>query len=705
MPDALYVTAVEARSGKAVVALGIMELLTRQLERVAIFRPVIASGIAPDPLIDLLRARYCLDLAYEDTYSFTYAEAARAEDSGGRSRLISQVVDHVARLQERFPFVLCLGTDYTGASASTELALNAELAVNLGAPVVTVVSGYRKDRESLSVASVRAQELLVDRGCVVVATVLNRVDQVVVEQLEAEESAGTPNSPIYVLPDLPVLSALTVDEVVTALGATVLAGSGAPMHREVEAYLAGSGYLQTVLPRLVDGTLLVSSGDRADLAVAMGAAAMSPALPTPSGIVLTCGLTPDAATLALLEPSGLPVMAVEADTYATLHTLEGLRGEIRPGSRRKIAAALGQFAKSVDVDELTARIRLTRTDVVTPLMFSAGLLQRARTDRRTIVLPEADDERILRAAEELVHQDVVTLVLLGDPDVVAARIARLGVNLGATTVIDPATSPLRAEFAAAYATLRGHKGVTPEAASELMTNGTYFATMLVHTGRVDGMVSGATHTTADTIRPALEIIKTAPGSALVSSAFFMCLPKRVLVFADCAVNPDPSAVQLADIAIRTAETAAAFGIVPRVALVSYSTGESGAGADVEKVRTAARLIADRCPDLPLAGPIQYDAAVDPAVAASKLPDSTVAGHANVLIFPDLNTGNTTYKAVQRSANTAADAVAIGPVLQGLRRPVNDLSRGCTVADIVNTVAITAIQAQQFGPLAGHANGR
>jgi phosphate acetyltransferase len=699
MPDALYVTAVEARSGKAVVALGIMELLKRQLERVAIFRPVIAGKAAPDPLIDLLRARYCLDVAYEDTYAFTYAEAARAEDSGGRSRLISEVVDHVARLQERFPFVLCLGTDYTGASAATELALNAELAVNLGAPVVTVVSGYGKDRESLSVAAGRAQELLVDRGCALVATVLNRVDPVLVEQLALEQppanaAAHTPKVPIYVLPDLPVLSALTVYEVVAALGAKVLAGSGAPMHREVDAYLAGSGYLQTMLPRLVDGTLLVASGDRADLAVAMGAAALSPGLPTPSGIVLTCGLTLDAATLALLEPSGLPVMAVEADTYAALHKLEGLRGEIRPGSGRKIAAALGQFAKSVDVDELTARIRLTRTDVVTPLMFSVGLLERARNDRRTIVLPEAADERILRAAEELVHQDVVTLVLLGDPDVVAAGIARLGVDLGEITVLDPTTSPLRAEFAATYVALRAHKGVTIEAASELMTNGTYFGTMLVHTGRVDGMVSGATHTTADTIRPALEIIKTAAGVALVSSAFFMCLPKRVLVFADCAVNPDPTAEQLADIAIRTAETAAAFGIDPQVALVSYSTGESGAGADVEKVRAAVELIAARCPHLPLAGPIQYDAAVDPAVAASKLPDSAVAGHANVLIFPDLNTGNSTYKAVQRSV----DAVAVGPVLQGLRRPVNDLSRGCTVADIVNTVAITAIQAQHLGPV-------
>jgi phosphate acetyltransferase len=691
MPDALYVTSMQARSGKAVVALGLMELLTRQVDRVAVFRPVIAPGATHDPLIELLRERYLLDIDYTDAYAFTYSDAARVESAGGTSRLIAQIADHFARLRDKFEFVLCLGTDYTGPSAATELALNAEVALNLATPVVNVVSGYGKDIESLSIASRSSQELLFDSGCAVVATVLNRVEPAVVEQLRAAPLAAIGQAPVYLLPDLPVLSALTIDEVVSALGATVLAGAGPQMHREVEAYLAGSGYLQTMLPRLVNGTLLVASGDRADLAVAMGAAALSPTLPTPSGIVLTCGITLDAATLALLEPSGIPVVAVEADTYAALHTLEGVRGEIRSGSRRKIAAALGQFASSVDVEELTARIRLTRSDVVTPLMFSAGLLERARSNRRSIVLPEAEDDRVLRAAEELVHQNVVSLVLLGDPAAVAARVETLGLNLAGTEVIDPATSALRQEFADFYAVLRSHKGVTADAAWDLMGTTTYFATMLVHSGRVDGMVSGATHTTAETIRPALEIIKTAQGAAKVSSAFFMCLPRRVLVFGDCAVNLDPDAAELADIAVRTAETASAFGIDPIVAMVSYSTGTSGTGVGVEKVRAATELVAALRPDLPLAGPIQYDAAVDPSVAASKLPGNAVAGRANVLIFPDLNTGNTTYKAVQRSAGV----IAIGPVLQGLRRPVNDLSRGCTVADIVNTVAITAIQAQQL----------
>jgi phosphate acetyltransferase len=689
MSDALYVTSMQDRSGKAVVALGLMEILVGQVDRIAVFRPVIGDSAGPDPLIELLRERYQLEISYEDAYAFTYSDAARIEQEGGTSRLIAQVLDRFSGLRDKFEFVLCIGTDYTGPSAATELALNAEFAVNLGTPVVNVVSGFEKDADSLAVASRNSQQLLIDHGCALVATVLNRVDAAVVDDVRAALSAQS--APVYLLPDLPVLAALTVDEVVTALGATLLAGADAAMHREVEAYLAGSGYLQTMLPRLVNGTLLVASGDRADLAVAMGAATLSPGLPTPAGIVLTCGIRLDASTLALLEPSGIPVASVELDTHAALHLLESVRGEIRPGSRRKIAAALGEFAACVDVEELTERIMITRSGVVTPLMFSAGLLERARSDRRSIVLPEANDDRVLRAAEELVHRGVASLTLLGDRNAVAARIDRLGLNLADATVIDPITSPLRHEFAAAYAALRAHKGVTADAAWDQLGDSTYFATMLVQTGRVDGMVSGATHTTAQTIRPALQIMKSAAGSSLVSSAFFMCLPHRVLVFADCAVNPDPTAEQLAEIAIRTAETAAAFGIDPVVALISYSTGSSGAGAGVEKVRAAASLVAHLRPDLPLVGPIQYDAAIDPSVAASKLPGNAVAGHANVVIFPDLNTGNASYKAVQRSTN----AIAIGPVLQGLPRAVNDLSRGCTVDDIVNTVAITAIQAQHL----------
>jgi phosphate acetyltransferase len=322
-------------------------------------------------------------------------------------------------------------------------------------------------------------------------------------------------------------------------------------------------------------------------------------------------------------------------------------------------------------------------------MFEYALIDRARADRRRVVLPEGTEERILRAAEVLLRRGVADLTLLGPVDEVSRRARELGLDVADAQVVDPQTSPWLDEFAATYAALRAHKGVVLDQAHDVMRDVNYFGTMMVHLGHCDAMVSGATHPTADTIRPAFEIIRTSPGLSVASSVFFMLLADRVLVYGDCAVNPDPDAEQLADIAISSAGTAARFGVVPRVAMLSYSTGTSGHGADVDKVAAATELVRRRRPDLPVEGPIQYDAAIDPGVAATKLPGSTVAGRASVFIFPDLNTGNNTYKAVQRSAG----AVAVGPVMQGLRRPVNDLSRGATVPDIINTVAITAIQAQ------------
>jgi phosphate acetyltransferase len=345
--------------------------------------------------------------------------------------------------------------------------------------------------------------------------------------------------------------------------------------------------------------------------------------------------------------------------------------------------------RGLDGERLLALIDLPPTEVITPIMFEATLIERARADRQHIVLPEGDDDRILRAASTILSRRVADLTILGRESEVRTRARELGLDIEAATVIDPTTSELVEEFAATYAELRAHKGMTVDRAREIITDVSYFGTLMVHTGRAGGMVSGAAHTTAHTIKPSFEIIKTTPGTSVVSSVFLMCLEDRVLVYGDCAVNPDPTAEQLADIAISSAETAAQFGIEPRIAMLSYSTGSSGSGADVDKVRTATELVRERRPDLSVEGPIQYDAAVDASVAQTKMPDSAVAGRATVFVFPDLNTGNNTYKAVQRSAG----AVAVGPVLQGLRKPVNDLSRGALVQDIVNTVAITAIQAQ------------
>lgn len=686
MSDSLYITSTTIRAGKAVVALGTLETLARQVGRVGLFRPIVDGP--DDALISLLTDRYMLKT--DRAYGLTYGEAAAYIDDEGDARLVAYLVDAFLHMRDDYDFVLVVGTDFSGPSPSTELALNARLATNMGTPVLAVVNGHGLDASGVEHAMDSSTGQLTRLGATLLATIVNRVDPASIEQVRATIAAEEHRTPVWVLRDLPVLSALTVEEVADGLHGDVLVGSPESLQREVDTYVAGSGHLQTLLPALSDGALVVASGDRADLAVGTAASALSRDMPNPSGVVLTCGHRPDPMTQSLLEASGLPVIAVDADTYQTLHALEGLRGEIRSTSRRKIAAALGEFSASVDLEELAQMIQLSHPDAITPLMFSTGLLERARANRRRIVLPEGTDERILAAAEELVHGGVVDLTLLGNPAEIQAKAIAAGVDLTGIEIIDPATSSLRDEFAQEYAQLRAHKGVTLEGAYDRVVDPSYFGTMLVHTGRVDGMVSGAAHTTADTIRPALEIIKTTPGAQIVSSAFLMCLPDRVLVFADCAVNPDPNPEQLADIAISSADTAIAFGVDPRVAMVSYATGTSGTGSDVDKVRKATEMVAARRPDLPLAGPIQYDAAVDEGVGASKMPGNPVAGHASVMIFPDLNTGNTTYKAVQRSA----PAVAIGPLLQGLRKPVNDLSRGCTIPDIINTVAMTAIQAQQ-----------
>jgi phosphate acetyltransferase len=421
------------------------------------------------------------------------------------------------------------------------------------------------------------------------------------------------------------------------------------------------------------------------------ASTLSPAIPTVAGVVLT-GEVPLGETAArLLQNAPFPVLKVAQPTYVAATAVNSVRPHIRAENERLVATALGIFEAAVDTAELERRIAIERPQRVTPIMFEYELVERAKSARKHIVLAEGDDDRVLRAAEILLRRGVVELTILGKPDDVRARAAALGVDLGSAELVDPNVSPLREGFAAQYFELRKHKGATEEAALDTMGDPNYFGTMMVHTGNADGMVSGASHTTGETIRPAFEIVKAREGVSVVSSVFFMCLADRVLVYGDCAVNPKPNPEQLADIAISSAETAAMFGIDPLIAMLSYSTGQSGKGEDVDAVREATEAIRTRRADLKVEGPIQYDAAVDAAVAELKLPGSEVAGQATVFIFPDLDTGNVAYKAVQRSAH----AIAIGPVLQGLRRPVNDLSRGCLVPDIVNTVAITAIQAQQL----------
>ncbi len=685
MSDGLYVTGTEPATGKSAVALGVYELLARRVGRLGVFRPVVEAREGPDPVVDLLRPRAPDPAPYEASIGVSYADLHADEDAA-----LGEIVARFRALAAGCDRVLVVGTDFTEAGASGELALNARIAVNLGIPVLCVASGRDRPADQVeaavdvAVASVRAA------GCEVVAAVANRV---AARELGAvqERFRARDGIPTYALPDIGLLTAPTLGDVAEACDGEVIAGDGALLGREALGVIVAAMTLPNLLDRLLDDVVVITPGDRADVLLGVLSAHASGALPAPAGIVLTGGLRPPLSVLRLIEslPTIPPVVLTSHDTYETATLTGSLLGRITAGARRKIDTALALFEEHVPGQDLLDRVAVARSPVVTPLMFEYELLDRARSDRRHIVLPEGDDERVLVAADTLLRRGVVDLTLLGDAEELRATAARLSLDLSGAQILDPCNPELRERLAVEYATRRAHKGVTVDQARDVVADVSYVGTLMVALGMADGMVSGATHTTAQTIRPSLELVKTRPGVSLVSSVFFMCLSDRVLVYGDCAVNVHPTAEQLAEIAISSAGTARQFGVEPRVAMLSYSTGASGSGEEVDRVRAATALVHDRAPELSVEGPIQYDAAVDLSVARAKLPGSEVAGRATVFVFPDLNTGNNTYKAVQRSAG----AVAVGPVLQGLRRPVNDLSRGATVQDIVTTVAITAIQAQ------------
>ncbi|MFC4030820.1 phosphate acetyltransferase [Streptomyces polygonati] len=692
MTRSVYVTGIGRGDGRQVVELGVMELLTRQVDRVGIYRPLVHD--APDRIFELLRSRYRLAQDEGTVFGMGYEEAAALQAEQGQEALTARLVEGYLRVAESFETVLILGSDFADTNLPAELGVNARLANECGASVLAVIGGREQSAESVAAEVRNAHHAYTNLGCDVIALVANRVDPGEVEEA-AELLRRALDVPVYVLPEEPALSAPTVSQIVEHLGAEVLLGDEAGLARDAMGFVFGGAMLPTFLPALTPGCVVVTPGDRADLIIG-SLAAHSAGSPPIAGVLLTLDEKPGPDILALADrlAPGTPVIAVATGSFPTAAGLFTLDGKLGAGTPRKAETALGLFETHVDTAELTERFSVARSERVTPMMFEHALLERARADKRRIVLPEGGEERILRAAEVLLRRGVCDLTLLGDEAAIRKKAGDLGIVLDdpAVLVIDPQTSPLRERFAELYARLRAHKGVSFELAYDIVADVSYFGTLMVQEGLADGMVSGAVHSTAATIRPAFEIIKTRPDAAIVSSVFFMCLADKVLVYGDCAVNPDPDAEQLADIAVQAAGTAARFDVEPRIAMLSYSTGTSGTGADVDKVRTATELLRARRPDLLVEGPIQYDAAVSPTVAAAKLPGSPVAGQATVLIFPDLNTGNNTYKAVQRSAG----AVAVGPVMQGLRKPVNDLSRGALVQDIVNTVAITAIQAQGDG---------
>jgi phosphate acetyltransferase len=683
----VYIASVTGETGKSTVALGVLTALTRRIGRVGVFRPIVRTGSRPDYVLELLLAHDGVDLPYDLCAGLTYDDVHADRDVA-----LSTIIDRYHQVAQLCDAVVVVGSDYTDVDNPTEFSYNARIAANLGAPVLLVLNGQDRTPENLrTVARSAAGELAANSGQLL-GIVANRVEPAQLDRAREALGGATLGSatPAYTLPEESLLSAPTVSDLLDVDGELYRGDSGLLGH-EVREFVVAGMTLPNVLDRLVDDAVVVTPGDRSDVLLGVLMAHASRTFPSLAAVVLNGGFPLPPQIVKLIDGLNvnLPIITTTGDTFATATALAGVRGRLTRDATRKVETALTLFDEHVDDVELLDRLDVTRSEAVTPLMFEHRLVDRARDDVRHIVLPEGDEERVLRAADTVLRRGIAELTLLGDPDRVHATATRIGADISAAHVVDPQASEWRDRFAQEYAERRAHRGVTLELAHDQVADVSYFGTMMVHLGLADGMVSGAVHTTAHTIRPAFEVVKTRDGVSTVSSVFFMCLRDRVLVYGDCAVNPDPSAEQLADIAISSAQTAEEFGVQPRIAMLSYSTGESGSGADVDKVRTATALARQRRPELFIEGPIQYDAAVDAGVARTKLPESDVAGRATVFIFPDLNTGNNTYKAVQRSAG----AVAIGPVLQGLRKPVNDLSRGALVRDIVNTIAITAIQAQ------------
>jgi phosphate acetyltransferase len=696
MAKSLYITTTKSRSGKSSIVLGIMQLLLRNLHKVGFFRPVInpVKIGQKDHDIDLVLSHFYLGMTYEDTYAYTLDQAKDLIQAGKQNELLENILIKFKNLEEKCDFVLIEGTDYIAGNEAFTFEINSSIAAYLNSPTLIITNARKTPTNELIALTELAIEGLSEKGVDVIGTIANRVDD---EQKESilkalKENTSLKGGLAYVIPENENLVKPTISDLQKFLGAEILYGKKAT-NKKIDGYVVAAMQISNFLNYIQKDCLVVTSGDREDIILSAMATKISTAYPDISGILLTGGIYPSANIQRLVqgwEGIPVPILLVRDSTYPVMKALNHMHGRIDPDNPTKIATALGLFEANVNTSELKDKLIKRKSTKVTPQMFEYNLIQKASKHKQHIVLPEGVGERILNASEILLKRNVCDLTLLGKESEIMAKISKLGLDLSGANIVQPDKSPYFMEYVEAYYEMRKKKGMTEELARDAMEDVTYFGTMMVHKGHADGMVSGSINTTAHTIRPAFQIIKTIPGSSIVSSVFLMCIKDRVLAFGDCAVNPNPTAEELSEIALVSAETAKIFGIEPRVALLSYSTGSSGKGVEVEKVIEAARIAKEKNPDLLIEGPIQYDAAIDPIVAQTKLPDSEVAGRATVFIFPDLNTGNNTYKAVQRASN---NVIAIGPILQGLNKPVNDLSRGCTVPDIVNTVAITAIQAQ------------
>jgi len=697
MKKAIYIATSEANSGKSIVTLGLMRMLLGKTAKVGYFRPIIdnVKKGKKDNHINTIISHFQLDIKPSEAFAFTRSEYINMRNNGKEGEIFDTIISKYKALEEKNDFMLVEGTDFSGEGIAIELDSNISVAKNLGIPAIIVSSGVGKSLDEFIEGLHLAYDSFRDKEVDVLAVIANKVQEKNIELVKNGVEKNLPKDVfVNVIPLIPSLNNPTIKEIARAIDAKILFGKE-HINNQTTSFKVGAMQLRNYLNHLEENCLIITPGDRADIILGALQANISSNYPPISGIVLTGGIQPDDTIIRLIEGLSqiVPILSVKEGTFDVANKIGQVRSHMYAENKEKINTSLITFDKYVEVDKLNEKLITFKNSGITPRMFQYNLFKRAKTVRKHIVLPEGNDDRIITAAAKLVEMDVVDLTILGDKNNIESKVTKLGLklDLDKIKIINPLESEYYEDFTNTLFELRKNKGLTIDMAEDLMSDVSYFGTMMVHKGLADGMVSGAAHTTQHTIKPALQFIKTKPGVSVVSSIFFMCLEDRVSVFGDCAINPNPTSEQLAEIAISSAESSINFGLEPKIAMLSYSSGASGKGEDVDKVRRATEIIREKRPDLKVEGPIQYDAAVDVRIGKSKMPDSEVAGQANVLIFPDLNTGNNTYKAVQRETG----ALAIGPMLQGLNKPVNDLSRGCTVEDIFNTVILTAIQAQGF----------
>jgi phosphate acetyltransferase len=699
MAQSVYVASVEGHTAKSVVALGVLDALKKKFNNVGVFRSVTPGPGDHDSVLELLHESVQSSLPLSECIGVSYQQMREAPESA-----IEKIVDRFKALEAKCDAVVVLGSDYSDLFSPAEFSFNARVAANIGVPMILVFNGRevytsiehlgqakpRSSQDLLSMAE-QAMQQVSDSHTTILAAVVNRADSERLESISKAVGNALPSSvPVFVIPEDPRLPAPRMKQILEVVEGKLLFGSEERLESEAMDLVVAAMTPEHVLQRITEDAVVVVPSDRTDVLLTLLMADSSKTFPKLAGIVLNGGFPIPKQISQLIEglsPS-MPVITTDGRSFDTTVSVASTRGKITSSDPKKIQRARDLVAKHLDLELLLSELEKSEPRAITPLLFEYNIAHRARQNQKTIVLPEGSDDRILQAAHEVLEKKIAKLIIIGDPKSMASRAKDLGLDLAGAELIDIENNQHFEACVSEYVKLRGHKGVDVELARERMRDVSYFGTMLVQLGIADGMVSGASHTTAHTITPSFEFVKTKPGVSSVSSVFLMALEDRVLVYGDCAVIPEPTIEQLADIAISSADTARMFDIEPHVAMLSYSTGESGSGAEVDRVRAATKLVRERAPELSVEGPIQYDAAVDLAVAKTKLPESTVAGRATVFVFPDLNTGNNTYKAVQRTAG----ALAIGPILQGLNKPVNDLSRGALVKDIVNTIAITAIQA-------------